>query len=71
MHQLPCSCYQRDFSFFRVGWEIISAKMKDDWSRPLLIGLPQIRTGPLDGRLMELERVDPHLGYEPQMTGAS
>ena len=45
--------------------------MKDDWSRPLLIGLPQIRTGPLDGRLMELEREDPHLGYEPQMTGAS
>ena len=45
--------------------------VKDDWSRPLLIGLPQIRTGPLDGRLVELERVDPHLGYEPQMTGAS
>ena len=45
--------------------------MKDDWSRPLLIGLPQIRTGPLDRRLVELERVDPHLEYEPQMTGAS
>ena len=45
--------------------------MKDDKSRPLLLRPPQIRTGPLGGRLMELERVDPHLEYEPQMTGAS
>ena len=44
MHQLPCSSYQRDLSFSSVGWGNISAKMKDDWSRPLLIGYPQIWT---------------------------
>ena len=55
-----------------LGWGLKETKgLKDDWSRPLLLGLPQIRTGPLDGRLVELERVDPYLGYEPQMTGAS
>ena len=66
------------FSYFDISAQVSNLSyilpsecLKDDWSRPLLIGLPQIRTGPLDGLLLELERKDPYSGHEPQMTGAS
>ena len=39
-HQLPCSWYQR-WLLLWVGSGSISAKMKDDWNRPLLLGVPQ------------------------------